>query len=400
MNDQVKCPHCGNSFSLPDVLTHQLEEQMSKKYSRENEELREKLNNKDKEIVEQKRILWQKALVIAEEKIKDKTSVETLALKEQIESQRKKINEAQKIELELRRERIKLEQKEKELDLIAQRKIDEERKSISENAYKKAQDENRFKELGMNKQIEDMRKQIEELKRKSDQGSQQLQGEIPELFLENILKTEFPMDEIKPVPKGILGADVLQIVKNKFSKSCGIIIWESKRTKVWQEGWVAKLKEDQREAKAEVAIIISQVLPKDFKHYGQKNGVLIGSFEFIIGLASLVRMKLIELATVKSSLIGKQEKKEYLWNYLQSTEFKHRLEAIDEAIDLRKKILEQEKKWFKNKWATEEKAIELLSDSLMGIGGDLKGIMGKSLPEIKGFDMLPAGNKEKNEQLF
>jgi hypothetical protein len=221
-----------------------------------------------------------------------------------------------------------------------------------------------------------------------------------EIELKNILKREFPFDEIKDVSTGIRGADVLQMVKNNYGKSCGIIVWESKRTKSWTDSWIAKLKEDKRQVKADIAVIISQVLPSGIKHFAEKNGVLIGSFEMITIIGLLLRNKLIDIAMTKSSFVGREGKKEILWNYFTGKEFIQKLEAISDAYTQLQIDLETEKRWFMRKWSKQEKNIRAVIDNILGMHGDLQHIVGRDLPEIKELDVLPNGKNEKKEGLF
>jgi hypothetical protein len=383
MNDQITCPYCKKSFPVTEALRHQIKEDVSREFERE-----------------QKQIMWKKALAAAEGRTKEKSLEEMKMLKEELEEKDKKLQESRNNELQIRKERIKLEEEKKELEIKTQRKMDEERQKIATESYKKAIEDNRLKNLEHEKKEADLLKQIEELKQKAQQGSQQLQGEVLELELEKMLKREFPYDEINEVPKGVKGADVLQIVKNNTGKTCGTIIWESKRTKLWTEGWIVKLKEDQRRLKVETAIIITQVLPNGVKNFTQRDGVWIGNFESFIGLGLLLRNTLIELSSVKSSVVGKHEKKEILWNYLTSIEFRQRLEAMYDAYEQSKINLDKEKEFFRRKWARDDKNVELLMENLLGIHGDLQGIIGRSLPEIKRSDMLPSGHEEKKDKLF
>lgn len=373
MNDTIICPHCKKSFPVTEALRHQIKDEVSAEFERE-----------------QKQIMWKKALAAAEIRIKENSSKEIKLLKDELDEKNKKLDEAREIEIRIRKERMKLEEEKKELALKTQRTIDEERQKITQDAYRKATEENRLKNLEHTKKEEDLLKQIEQWKQKAQQGSQQLQGEVLELELESILRREFPYDEIVEVPKGVKGADVLQIVRNNTGKACGTIIWESKRTKSWTDSWIAKLKEDQRRVKAETAVIISQVLPEGVRNFAEKNGVWIGSFESYLGLGLLLRNTLIELAAVKSSVVGKHDKKEILWNYLTSVEFRQRLEAMYDAYGQAKNYLDKEKEFFRRKWAREEKSTELLMENLLGIHGDLQGIIGKSLPEMKPLDVLPS----------
>ena len=302
--------------------------------------------------------------------------------------------------LELNRLMRQLKTENEQRNIEFEKKLSNEQEKIRLAEQKRIDQEYKFKILEYQKKEEAALKLAEDYKRKLEQGSQQLQGDVLEIELKNNLKREFPYDEIKDVSTGVRGADVLQIVKNNFGKSCGTIIWELKRTKAWSDGWINKLKEDQRRIKAEIAVIISQTLPDGVKHFTQKDGVWIGDYESITGLGLLLRNTLLELSKVKSSVVGKQEKKEILWNYLTSTEFRHRLEAIYDTYQQEKVYLDKEKEFFRRKWAREEKNIQLLMENLLGMHGDLQAIIGRSLPEMKGLEMLPSGKEEKNDTLF
>lgn len=374
MNDNIICPYCKKSFPVTEALKHQLREDISRVFERE-----------------QKQIMWQKALAAAEERTKEKNTLEIKMLKEENEEKEKKLAELRKNELEIRKERVKLEEEKKELELKTQRTIDEERKKISEDAFKKAMEENRLKNLDYERKESSYLKQIEELKIKMQQGSQQSQGEVMEDELKKILGTEFPYDQISDVPKGIRGADLIQAVKNNLGKECGTILWESKRTKVWTEGWISKLKQDQREIKAEVAIIVTQAMPQGIKNFGIKEGIWVVDYNTLLGAAISLRNNLIDLFSVRVSNKGKEEKKEILWSYLTSVEFKQRVEAIYESYNSLRDELQKEKDWFTKKWAREEKNISLVKDNLLGMHGDLEGIVGKTLPELEQLKKLEPG---------
>ena len=386
MNDQIICPNCKKPILLTEALSQQIQEKYQKAYRQrfEDEKLKLEINLRtqlEKKIKNEMEFqIKDKSEEIGELRKQNKTLQDQLLELNRLMRQLKTENEQRQIELEKR-----LAQQQDKIRLEEKRRIDEE--------YK-------FKILEYQKKEAAALKLAEDYKRKLEQGSQQLQGDVLEDELKNILKREFPYDEIKDVPTGIKGADILQIVKNNFGRSCGTIIWESKRTKAWSDGWINKLKEDQRRVKAEVAVIVSQILPDGVKRFTQKAGVWVGDYESITGLGLLLRNTLRELSTVKSSVVGKQEKKEILWNYLTSTEFRQRLETIHDSYELAKIYLDKEKEFFRRKWAREEKNIQLLMENLFGVHGDLQAIIGRSLPEMKGFDLLPAGKKEKSDTLF
>lgn len=374
MNDTITCPHCNKSFPVTEALKHQVEAEVKDKFEKE-----------------QKQIMWKKALAAAETRAKDTNAQEMKLIKEQLDEEKKKREESEKNELQLRKERIKFEEEKKDFELTAQRKLDEERKKISDESYKKAQEENHLKNLEYQKKEGQYLSQIEDLKRKMQQGSQQTQGEVLEEELKKILEEEFPYDTISDVPKGIRGADLVQTVKNDSGKDCGTILWESKRTKSWTEGWIAKLKTDQREIKAELAIIVTQVLPQGIKGFGLKDGIWVVDYKTVLGAAIALRNNLVEVYGVRSANKGKEEKKEILWNYLNSVEFRQRIEAISDVYNQMHEEMEIEKRWFNKKWAKQENNIRQVLDSISGMDGDLKGIMGKQLSEPEETNKLGSG---------
>lgn len=386
MNDQIICPNCRKPIPLTEALSHQIREKYQKVFRARLEEEKTKLESS---------LRFQLGKKIREEmdfQIKDKS--------EEIGELKKQNRNLQEQLLELNRLIRQLRTENEQRGIEMAKKLAAEQEKIRSEEKRRIDEEYKLKILEKDKKLTDAMKMVEDYKRKLEQGSQQLQGDVLEAEIKNKLQKEFTYDVIKDVPTGVKGADILQVVKNNFGKECGMIIWEMKRTKLWSDGWIIKLKEDQRRVKAEIAVIISQALPDGVMHFIQKDGVWVGNYESLIGLALVLRNTLIELSAVKSSLVGKQEKKEILWNYLTSTEFRQRLETIYDNYDLAKTYLDKEKEFFRRKWAREEKNIELLMENLLGIHGDLQAIIGRTLPEIKPDARLEPENKSRNDKLF
>jgi hypothetical protein len=238
-------------------------------------------------------------------------------------------------------------------------------------------------------------KELEDAKRKLQQGSQQTQGEVFELEFEELLQKEFPHDKISPVGKGIKGGDIIQEVWDARGNYNGKILWELKNTKTWTEGWVDKLKTDKRAINAEEAVLISEVLPINIKTAGYREGVWVTRQAFVIGLASALRASLIQLYYAKNANKGKDEKVEAIYSYLSGVEFKHRIEAIIDAFTNMQADIEREKRYFSAKWAKDDKNIRQVMDNTFGMHGDFKGLMGSTLPTIKGLEVaeLEAGDE-------
>ncbi len=403
MNNQVTCPHCGKNFEMTQAIAHLVAKQ-KEQFEQDKEKLREDARKWKEEQVRKLEVENESQVKKIEEKIKLKLKEEAEL---QIRDKSNEINELKKEKKEMQDQMIELNRlvrqikNESEKNRVEnEKKLAEKEEQIRLEEKKRADEANRLRFLEYEKKINDVSKVNEELKRKLEQGSQQLQGDIMEIELENILRKEFPFDEIKKVPTGLTGADVIQIVKNNYGRQCGTIVWESKRTKAWSDGWITKLKEDQRRVKAEIAVLITQVLPNGIKRFTEKDKVWIGDYESIIGMALMLRNTLMELSVVRSSVVGKEEKKEILWKYLTSTEFRQRLDAIYDSYEKSKLYLDKEKEFFRRKWAREEKNIQLMMENLLGVHGDLQAIIGKSLPELKGFDILAPGEEEKSDTLF
>src|SRR5688572_18794716 len=242
--------------------------------------------------------------------------------------------------------------------------------------------------------------QIEELRRKAEQGSQQLQGEVQELELESMLGSAFVYDTIARVPKGEFGGDVLQrVVMNQTGAVCGTILWESKRTKSWSDSWLAKLRQDQRAAKADIAVMVSQALPKGVKHFELIDGVYVVSPQCVKPVAEMLRGLLVEVAGARLAAEGTETKAAVVYQYLTGARFKQHMQAIVEAFTTMQEDLGAEKKVMMKQWAKREMQIERVVGSTAGLYGDLQGIVGRTLGEIGGLEADRTGNLDKSRLL-
>lgn len=350
----VKCPKCSEEFSIDDALAGQI-----------GDKLKAELEIEIKKTA------------------KEEHRAEMKILKEELETKEKKLSEFREQEIALRKKMLAFEEDKKNFEIEMQRKIDAERAQIKEATLKEFEEKTHLKVAEKDKVIDDLKKQMEEMRRKADQGSQQTQGEVFELQFEQLLRTEFPLDEIMPVGKGITGCDIIQIVRDRNGRSCGKIAWEMKNTKSWSSSWIPKLKEDQRKEKAAIGVLLSSVLPENIKNFGFTDGVWVGKYEHAVGIATALRRNLIEVANVKLFSVNKNEKMEVLFNYLTGSEFRQRVEAIAEAFISMKDDLDKEKRLYAKVWAKREKQIEQVTLNTFGMYGDLQGLMGPSLPEIK-----------------
>lgn len=444
MSDKVRCPSCDAEIDVASVLAAQVRSDLQKQFdaqtrlkARELSEREEALNQQqekltlqqadiDNELKKQLKAAFaereeslsqlDKALVARQNKLetevterleKERAALEAAALFQakqtaatevgdltsQLTALQAKLKETQQAELDLRKDRRELEQKQQELELLVARTLDEERLKIQQQAAKAAADASALKEAEKDKLISDLRREIGDLQRKSEQGSQQIQGEVLEEELEQLLAQRFPGDQVCPVPKGVHGGDVVHRVINPLGKECGIILWETKRTKNWSDGWLPKLRDDQRTAKAQIAILVSIELPKDVANFGFRDGVWISNRQSAIGLATALRTGLMEVAKTLATLEGRQDKLDLVYNYLSSVEFKNRVEGIVETFTALRKDLEAEKRAIQKHWDRRAKQLDLAVKNTVGMYGDLEGIIGHALPAIKLLE-LPSSDDE------
>lgn len=299
-----------------------------------------------------------------------------------------KLAEAQRAQTEVLRKQRELDDARRELDLNVEKKVQESLHIVREKARLDAEEGLRTKLSEKEHQITGMQRQIEELRRRAEQGSEQLQGETFELELESLLRGRFPRDLIEPVPKGEFGGDVLHRVHGQIGQICGTIIWESKRTKGWNDSWLAKLRDDQRAAKAEIALIVSSALPKDVEAFDLIDNVWVAEPRFAIPLAIALRQLLIDVAGSRQAQEGQKTKMEMVYQYLTGPQFRHRIDAILERFNEMRDDLDRERKTMTRLWAKREEQLRGVLDSTAGLYGDLEGIAGRAMQEIDALNVL------------
>lgn len=392
----IVCPNCKTEIKLNESLAGPLLEatrrDFEKRLKQKDTDLAATLKEEATKIaVEEAR----KAKLALSNELEQKTRA-VAELEKNLTENNSKLAEAQKAQADLLRKQRELDTKLREADLSVEKRVQEGLNATREQARKEVEGELKLKVAEKELTITSMQKQIEELKRRAEQGSQQLQGEVMELELEALLRTRFPRDTIEPVPKGVHGGDVLHHVLGPIGQACGTILWESKRTKGWSDGWLVKLREDQREAKAEVAILSSVALPKGVDSFELVEGVWVTHPRVAIPLATTLRQSLIDLATARQAGEGLQTKTEMVYQYLTGPRFRQRVQAIVEAFSSMQEDLDKEKKAITKQWAKREEQIERVMQATVGMYGDLQGIAGKTLQEIEGLEMKALGNNEEN----
>ncbi|OGK12918.1 hypothetical protein A3A93_01750 [Candidatus Roizmanbacteria bacterium RIFCSPLOWO2_01_FULL_38_12] len=407
MTDSILCPNCKHSIPLSEAITHQLGE----KYQKEIDDVKRKaLEERDRLIVlSKKRIEEERAKATKEaeatlrKKIAEEMEFKLKNSQNEIEELKKNNNRLHEQLLELNKTLRQLQTQMREKEIEMAKKMNEEQAKIREDEHKRIEEEYKLKNLEKDKKLTDALKANEDLRRKLEQGSQQMQGEVMELAVENMLKKEFPVDDVKPVPKGVTGADIIQTIKISNGKKVGMIIWETKRTKSWSPSWIEKLKSDQRTLHAEIAVIITERLPDGIKKFGTIQGVWVCEFDTMIGLAHALRSQLVEIASLRVMQVDHESKKEMLYQYVMSVEFQHRMQALVEAFTNIQQEIEREKRWFAQKWAREDKNLRKFFDNTHGLRGELQSIMGKVLSEIDDKELLVDGtekNDDENSTLF
>ncbi|NQY10725.1 MAG: DUF2130 domain-containing protein [Flavobacteriales bacterium] len=417
---QVNCPKCGTSIDVQDILSHQLEDEIKKKYQAQIAQEKKKVEieleglSKAQEEFEQKK---KQANELFQEKLEKTLREEKRAIEERLKSKLKEENEEQfaslQKELNEKSEQVKelnvskaeiekLKREKGELkeaaEAEAQKKLSatliEEKEKIRK--FEEEKNELKFKEL--QKQLEDQKSLTEEMKRKQEQGSMQLQGEVQELAIEEWLADKFPLDTIEEIKKGARGGDCIQIVNTRSVQNCGLIYYESKRTKDFQPSWIEKFKADIRAKGANIGVLVTEVMPSDMDRMGLKDGIWICNYEEFKGLCAVLRESIIQLSTAVSTQENKGEKMEMLYEFLTGNTFRMQVEAIVEGFSQMRNDLESEKRSMQRIWKQREKQIEKVTTNTIDMYGSIKGIAGNAVQSVKALEL--GGEDDDEQELF
>lgn len=399
--NKITCPNCGHGFDAGEAFQKHMEIELQKKLTEQQKSNAEEMEvfkktlkaEKEKFEQEEKKKMWVIAQAEAQKRAEEKKSVEIQALKEDNKLKQAMILEGQKKELELMRKENELQFQQEQLKLKLEKDLLERSKGIEEKAKKQKDEEFDLVKKEYEKKLENQMNLVKEMQRKAEQGSMQLQGEVQELAIESLLGQAFPYDEIEEIKKGIRGADAIQTVKNEFGQVCGKLIFESKRTQNFGGDWIEKLKTDQREVGAEIAVLVTQVMPKDMERFGEKDGVWICGFHEVKSLVFVLREILIRTQMAKSVNDNKADKMSLLYTFLTSSQFKQQMEAIVEGFGNLKTELDREKRAMARIWKEREMQIEKVIGNTIDMYGSIKGIAGNSIASIKSLE-LPEGDPD------
>jgi hypothetical protein len=417
----ISCPKCSSQFPLKDGITKQTldkyEDEYDKEFKQREDDLRKELQAEierrlakshaaevakvREELAEA--VTTQKELSEKIEAVKADTRAKALkefetekdALQQDLTERDSQLKKLRDNELQLRRDKQKLEEAQQNLELEMARKLDEEKARLVKQIQTAESERFMLKEAELRKKIEDAQKANEDLKRKLEQGSQQLQGEVLELELEGLLRAGFPFDTIEPVKKGARGADVIQTVSTRTGQICGKIVWEAKRAENWSNGWITKLKEDQQAVGAEIAVLVTTTMPKHTSDpFILHDGVWVTSFSAARPLAEALREILIEQQKSRAISVGKNEKMEAIYDYLCSSQFIQRIRTVVDAYTGMKRDLDSERVAMEKIWKKREKQIERVTHNMMGMCGEIQAISQDSMPHLNEIGQLEQISQE------
>lgn len=398
----VKCPHCGNKFSPEEALGHDLRVEMEKEFEiklqesiqrvqervrkqeKDRYELHVKTLEEDRKVKVNRLHELEKQSVLLEQRereLREKEQRQEIEMKKRLLEREKAIqDQAQRDALE----KVRFEYQERESKLARDREaLELQWKKRTYEEAERVREEERMKNAEIQKKLDDQIRLVNEMKRKSEQGSMQMQGEVQELAIEEFLSQTFFRDEIQEVAKGKRGGDCIQIIKNDYQKVCGKILYESKRTKHFSNDWIPKIKEDMRIAQADVALLVTEALPDGVNRFAEIDGVWVCTFSDFKALAFIFRQNILRLGEVLSAQENRGDKMQLIYSYVTGNEFRQKLEASFESFKEMQDDLNREKSMLITQWAKREKRLLKAMESLVSLYGDVKGIAGGAVQEIK-----------------
>ncbi len=409
MTDKITCPNCSHAFDVEEALAGKLEARIKAEYEKRMAQQAEVLHAEKKKI-DAERLRLEEARAQQAEQLKtelakameaEKKKVETSlresfaerikALADENEQRKAENKQLREKEVALLQRENQLKERESELQLQLQKELLERQQDIEEKAKARERESFELERRSLLKQIDDNKKLAEEMKRKAEQGSMQLQGEVQELALEELLRQTHPFDRIGEVPKGVRGADCIQVVVNTQQQECGRIVYESKRTKAFGGDWIEKLKQDQVACKADIAVIVTETMPGDMDRFGLKDGVWICNFQEVRSVSTALRQILVSTQAVRRAQENKGGKMEMLYAYLTSNEFVQHITRIVENYKAMKDQLNSERTAMAKIWAQREKQIDVVEHNIATLFGSIQGIAGHELgtPDLLGLPAHP-----------
>ena len=418
-NEQIKCPNCGTNIDVTNILSHQLEAELQAKFQAQLQSERSKMNEYEEKLRDEKmafeenkkheKELFQEQLEKSlkeerrniEEKLKVKLAEEQRsqfeALQQELNEKSTQVSELNKTKAEV--ERLKREKDEAQsiAQLAAETKMNEILLLEKEKIKKLVEDSNELRIKELQKMLEDQKTLTEEMKRKQEQGSMQLQGEVQELAIEEWLSAQFPLDTIEEIKKGARGGDCIQIVNTRSDQNCGKIYYESKRTKEYQAGWIPKFKADMREKGADIGILVTEAMPSDLDRMGMKDGVYVCTYEEFKGLSGVIRETVIQVHAALGSQVNRGDKMHMLYDFLTSTNFRMQVEAIVEGFTAMKDGLETEKRSMQRIWKEREKQIEKVIINTIDMHASIRGIAGNAIQSVKALELPGESDDEISE---
>lgn len=418
---KINCPNCGEPIDVDQVFAHQAEERLRKEYqakaheqatqlakqrealekdvaklnelkASENERLQKKLTQErealQKELLEKLQADKKKEA----EKLREEYQLEMKSLAEENEKRKKENQLLKEKEIEMLQLRKQLEEQKESMDLELKKKLLEKEVQIAAEVRKKENEKTELKYKEYEKQLNDQKKLIEEMQRKAEQGSMQMQGEVMELAIEEFLQSNYPLDTIDEVKKGARGADCIQIVNTRARVNCGKIYYESKRTKDFQPSWIEKFRADMREKNADIGVLVTEALPKGVERMTNVDGVWVCTFDEFKSLSLVLRESVIRVSGALATQENKGDKMSLLYDFLTSNEFKLQIEGMIEGFTAMKTDLDSEKRAMARIWKTREKQLEKVLLNTTNMFGSIKGIAGNAIGNI---DALELGGDSK-----
>ena len=395
MPAEIKCPNCGHEFEPTDSIREEVQRELRSKMTEWQKQQQQKF---EAQLLEEKKKTQKETEELIRKSVASDFESKLQLLEQNYKDNEEKLRQAREQQLEFLKKEQELKNKEAELELSVQKKLQEEREKLASEIRKLEEQriaaketEYQLKLKEMEEKLEAQRKLAEEMKRKAEQGSMQSQGEVQELLLEELLRTAFPFDVIEEVGKGVRGADCIQTVRNNFGQKCGRIIFESKRTKDFAADWIEKLKADMRSQGADVAVIVTQAMPKDMERFGEKDGVWICTFSEVKPIVHMLRDGIIKISSALKSQENRGDKMHLLYDYLTSREFAEQWQAIREGFMGMKLSIQKERDAMEKLWKAREKQLEKVLLNAAHIRGSIEGISGTDVD----LNLLEDGDAEE-----
>lgn len=244
-----------------------------------------------------------------------------------------------------------------QIDDLNKKLRDAETKRNAEVARAKreaAEDAREKEQLKHTVEMSRLQSKVDDLNRQLEKKSGEQFGEEGELDLYAELVREFPSDDIERIGRGVKGADILHTVMDG-ERTAGCIVYESKNVSTWLNTFITQAKKYHTQYETPYVMVVSRVFPKKQRGMCVVDDVPVVEPRLAATLASVMREGILEIAKLRLTKVGADDKARELFAFVVGNEFQTRFRDMADAVEGLQNIQKAERTWHENQWSKQSR---------------------------------------------